>query len=160
LSAFYTRVVHGLLALSEINGLPTCQPVNRVVPVPALRAELAAQTLALHRVVSSTDTIVVFVSCHGRTVLFRTVLVPAHRACAKWRPMLTDPKHATPPQMTCSPLAEQFCRSWHHCIYGVRIRIHRRSRDDEDVGRAVADDPGVYVRRRACRRDSDHLQLG
>jgi hypothetical protein len=42
---------------------------------------MAAQ--ALHRVVLGTGTIDI-VSCRARVVLFQTVLVPAHRARAKW----------------------------------------------------------------------------
>jgi hypothetical protein len=54
--------------------------------VPALRAEFTAQALALRRTVPGTGTIVI-VSCRARTVLFQTVLVPAHRASAKWPPI-------------------------------------------------------------------------
>jgi hypothetical protein len=67
----------------QFNGLSLCQQVNRVVPVPALRTTMAAQALALRRVVPGTGTIDI-VSCRARVVLFRTVLVPAHRARAKW----------------------------------------------------------------------------
>jgi hypothetical protein len=70
----------------KLYGPLTGQPVNRVVPVPALRAKFVAQALALHRVVPGTGTIV-FMSCRARTVLFRTVLVPTHRARAKWPPI-------------------------------------------------------------------------
>ena len=36
--------------------VPTsCQPINRVVPVPALRAEVAAQTRHYHRTVPCLD---------------------------------------------------------------------------------------------------------
>jgi hypothetical protein len=44
---------------------------------------MAAQALALHRAVPGTGTIDI-VPCRARVVLFRTVLVPAHRARAKW----------------------------------------------------------------------------
>jgi hypothetical protein len=57
------------------------------VPVPALLAELVAQALALRRVVPGTATTVT-VSCRARTVLFQIVLVPTHRASAKWPPIL------------------------------------------------------------------------
>jgi hypothetical protein len=40
----------------KLYGPLTGQPVNRVVPVPALRAKFAAQALALHRVVPGTGT--------------------------------------------------------------------------------------------------------
>jgi len=33
----------------------SCQPINRVVPVPALRAEVAAQTRHYHRTVPDLD---------------------------------------------------------------------------------------------------------
>jgi hypothetical protein len=71
----------------QFNGLSSCQQINRVVPVPALRATMAAQALALRRVVPGTGTIDI-VSCRARVVLFRTVLVPAHRARAKWPTIL------------------------------------------------------------------------
>jgi hypothetical protein len=47
-----------------------CQPINRVVPVPvpALRAEFAAQTLSLRRAVPGTSAIV-FVPCRVGIVL-------------------------------------------------------------------------------------------
>jgi hypothetical protein len=44
---------------------------------------MAAQALALRRVVPGTGTIDI-VSCRARVVLFRIVLVPARRARAKW----------------------------------------------------------------------------
>jgi hypothetical protein len=95
----------------QFNGLSSCQQVNRVVPVPALRATMAAQALALHRVVPGTGTIDI-VSCRARVVLFRTVLVPAHRARAKWPTIgwslfgdksgsLWDPRPIFPPPNRC-----------------------------------------------------------
>jgi hypothetical protein len=53
------------------------------VPGPALRATKAAQALALRRAVPGTGTIDIG-PCRARVVLFRTVLVPAHRARVKW----------------------------------------------------------------------------
>jgi hypothetical protein len=64
----------------QFNGFSSCQQVNRVVPVPALRATMAAQALALRRAVPVTRTIDI-VSCCARVVLFRTST--AHLARAK-----------------------------------------------------------------------------
>jgi hypothetical protein len=50
---------------------------------------MAVQALALRRVVPGTGTINI-VSCRARVVLFRTVLVPAHRARAKWTGIVKD----------------------------------------------------------------------
>jgi hypothetical protein len=67
----------------EIMGQNCAKSFNRTVPVPTLRAELAAKALALRGVVPGIGTIVI-VSCGARVVLFRTVHAPAHRVSAKW----------------------------------------------------------------------------
>jgi hypothetical protein len=64
--------------------------LNRAV----LWATVAAQALALRCVVPGTGTIDI-VSCRVRVVLFRTVLVPAHRARAKWPGMDGKAKKST-----------------------------------------------------------------
>jgi hypothetical protein len=54
--------------MQDFNRMLPCQPINRVVPVPALRAEFVAQTLSIRRVVPDTGAIV-FVPCRVGTVL-------------------------------------------------------------------------------------------
>jgi hypothetical protein len=87
----YIPDVGGGPLAGQFNGLSSCQQVNRVVPVPALQATMAAQAHALRRAVPGIDTIDI-VSCCARVVLFRTVLVPAHRARAIWPTIVV---HAT-----------------------------------------------------------------
>jgi hypothetical protein len=61
----------------------SCRHKNRVGPVPALRAETAAQARPVHRAGPGTGTMAIGLG-RARAVLFRAVLGPAHRAWAKW----------------------------------------------------------------------------
>jgi hypothetical protein len=65
---FILELLHGLLAF---NGLPSCQPINYVVPAPTLQVELAAQVLALY---------IIPVPYRARIVFFRTALMPAQHS--------------------------------------------------------------------------------
>jgi len=61
----------------EVIGPTSCQPISRVVPVPALRAEIAAQAWHYHRALPCLDRV------------FSVVLGPAHRVSAIWKSIQT-----------------------------------------------------------------------
>jgi hypothetical protein len=54
--------------MMEIIVPASCQPINRVVPMPALRAEVAAQARHYHRAVPCLDC-VFLVSCSDRPIV-------------------------------------------------------------------------------------------
>lgn len=120
------------------------------------------QALALRRAVPGTGTIVL-VPCRPRTVLFRTVLVPAHRVSAKWPCIIetyAGPYLATRAARRCSRSVARDRRKLDRRRHVVRCRATRggtsrlpaqkpRARGGgTETGRAL-----VYPRSTAARAD-------
>jgi hypothetical protein len=74
----------------NFNGPTSGWPKNRVVPVPGHRVEGATHARSDHRAGLARGTIP-FVPCRVSVVLFRAVLVPAHRTIYKGAPTSLAP---------------------------------------------------------------------